>query len=110
MFAIPNGAWLPWKVNRRGKRYSPEAIKLKDEGLKSGVPDIFLPCPVGSFAGLFIEMKFGDNKPSIEQAGWIAALKVKGYYVEVVWGWEAAVAKIKEYLDGSKNGINEKDK
>ena len=100
LYAIPNGAKLPWRKNPSGQRYSPEAKRLKAEGLKSGVPDICLPVPVGQYHGLYIELKHDNNKPSQEQLGWISALKKHGYYAEVVWGWETATLLIKRYLEG----------
>ncbi len=99
MYAIPNGAKLPWRKNEQGKRYSPEAMRLKQEGLKSGVPDICLPVPVGPFHGFYLELKHGDNKPSEEQSRWLMALKSNGYAIAVAWGWEDAILKIKYYLD-----------
>lgn len=47
MFAIPNG----------GARDAITGAMLKAEGVKPGVPDIFLPVPVNGFHGLFVEMK-----------------------------------------------------
>ena len=38
LFAIPNGAALTWHTDRRGRRYSPQAARLKAEGLRAGVP------------------------------------------------------------------------
>ena len=47
MFAIPNG----------GLRHKKTAHTLKAEGVKAGVPDIFLPAPHAGYNGMFIEMK-----------------------------------------------------
>ena len=57
MFAIPNG----------GHRHIGVARKLKAEGVKPGVPDIFLPVARNKFHGLFIEMKFGRGRLTKEQ-------------------------------------------
>jgi hypothetical protein len=100
MFAVPNGAKLPWKKDAQGRRFCPEAKKLKAEGLKAGVPDICLLYPVPPYHGFLLELKHGDNKPSPEQLGWIAALRSKGYCVQVAWGFEAAIETIKAYLEG----------
>ena len=89
MFAIPNG----------GKRKS--GWWEKAEGLKSGVPDIFLAVPTQEAFpryGLFIEMKFGKNKPSRNQKGWIDALIAEGYAVEVCYSFEEAKQAIIGYL------------
>ncbi|MCK5346358.1 MAG: VRR-NUC domain-containing protein, partial [Candidatus Heimdallarchaeota archaeon] len=46
-FAIPNG----------GSRNDIEAKNLKNEGVRSGVPDVCLAYPSNGFHGLFIEHK-----------------------------------------------------
>lgn len=92
LFAIPNG----------GARHPAVAGKLKAEGVKAGVPDLFLPVPRNvqgiAFNGLFIEMKAGRNKPTPPQVQWIMRLSQHGYRVAVCWGWEAAREVIEEYL------------
>lgn len=88
MFAIPNG----------GLRNRIVAIKLKAEGVKAGVPDIFLPVPRGQYHGLFIEMKKeGKTYPSKQQKVWIAALNEQGYKAVVCRGWFAASVAITDY-------------
>ena len=90
MFAIPNG----------GKRDKATAARLKDEGVKAGVPDICLAYPAGKWHGLFIEMKYGDNAPTAQQECWIRALNTAGYLAVVAWGFEAAKEVIEAYLEG----------
>lgn len=102
MFAVPNG----------GKRHIVTAMKMKREGVKQGVPDIFLPvaqwrkehraCNNDCYHGLFIEMKRLKPKgtTSLEQREWIKALSDQGYAVHVCWGWEAARDVIVDYLEG----------
>ena len=68
MFAIPNGGS---RLKRRG--LSLEAISLKAEGVKLGVPDIFLAHANSHYHGLFIEMKRASkslSKVSDEQKLW----------------------------------------
>lgn len=98
MFAIPNGAKLPYKKDKRGRRYSPEAMKLKKEGLRSGVPDVCLPVARQGFHGLFVEMKIKGNRPSDAQKEYIAQLNMQGYAVVVAYGWDAAREAIEDYL------------
>ena len=88
MFAIPNG----------GKRHIGTGRKLKAEGVKSGVPDIFLGVPRNGKHGLFIELKVGKNKPSKNQLWWIHSLRAEGYAVEVCYGFLEAQAAIINYL------------
>lgn len=88
LFAIPNG----------GLRARRTAAKLKAEGVKAGVPDLMLPYPAGGYHGLFIEMKFGSNKPTKKQKAWLAGLSKAGYQVAVCWGWDEARLVIESYL------------
>lgn len=90
MFAIPNG----------GERNPIVAAKLKAEGVKAGVPDIFLPCSWGgnSMSGLFIELKAKKNKLSEEQVKYARALTEVGFVVKLCYGWEAARDEIIKYL------------
>ena len=93
MYHIPNG----------GSRNTVEAHNLKMQGVKPGVPDIFLPVARGGFHGLFIEMKRRKGgEVSQEQKGWLEALQGQGYRAEVCKGWEEAKNLIEKYLKGEK--------
>jgi hypothetical protein len=89
MFAIPNG----------GARHIAVALKLKAEGVKAGVPDIFLPWRSGEYAGLFIELKADGGKISPAQQAWNKFLNIAGYRAEFCFGWIAAAKVICEYLN-----------
>ncbi len=88
IFHIPNG----------GHRHKAVAAKMKAEGVKAGVPDIFLACPRDGYHGLFIEMKAGKNRTTKNQNEWIQRLLGAGYMVVVCYGWEAAKQEILDYL------------
>ena len=90
MFAIPNG----------GQRNIIVATRLKAEGVKSGVPDIFLPVARGGAHGLFIELKTEKGKPSVNQREWVGDLGLNGYAAVFCYGWEHAKDTILEYLKG----------
>lgn len=92
-FAIPNG----------GSRHPIEALHLKQQGVKPGVPDIMLPVMRGGYGGLFIEMKRRKGgRVSVDQQRMILALRAQGYKVEVCRGWEEARETICEYLRGER--------
>ena len=92
LFHIPNGGGL---LNPR------TAGRLKAMGLKRGVPDFFLSCPVGNRAGLFIEMKAATGgRVSAEQQWWHDQLRHQGYVVVVCAGWAVAAETIQRYLRG----------
>ncbi len=104
LFAVPNGAKLPFNRDRRGRRYSPQANKLKAEGLRSGVPDLCLPVARQGYHGMFLELKIGENRPSKEQEDYLDALAEQGYYAVVCWGAEQAIEEILAYLGLSELG------
>lgn len=88
LFAIPNG----------GLRNIKTAKRLKAEGVVAGVPDLFLAVPTSEHCGLFIEMKFGKNKPTEAQKYMMLKLENKGYRVEVVSDFDQFCNLIKQYL------------
>jgi len=89
IFAIPNGS-----------HKSPAmAAKFKREGLRAGVPDLFLPVPSGGWAGLFVEMKRTKGSvTSKEQWAWIDILTLRDFACVVCKGADEAIAAIKHYL------------
>lgn len=89
MYHIPNG----------GSRGKAEAGRFRAEGVKAGVPDIFLPAARGGYHGLYIEMKrLEKSKTSKEQLIWHENLSKQGYFVAVCKGWEKASQTILAYL------------
>ena len=88
LFAIPNG----------GKRDKVTAARLQSEGVRAGVPDVFLPVARMGYHGFWVEMKHGKNKTTTEQDVWLTALKAEGYAVDVSYGWQEAAHKIVRYL------------
>ena len=91
MHHIPNG----------GKRSKSEAARFKAQGVKAGVPDIFLPCARGGYHGLYIELKrTKGGKLSAAQKEWIDALRGQGYKVIVCYGFDEAREVIINYLEG----------
>lgn len=112
IFAIPNG-------DQRGdgshKGAQIAGARLKAEGQRSGVPDVFCASaepmrrdiPTNCvYHGLFIEMKRKDayraNDPlagaSKDQKLWIEKLRNRGYAATVCYGWEHARDTLKSYL------------
>lgn len=89
MFAVPNGA----------RTSIGAAMKLKAEGLRAGVPDIWLPVPRRRCHGLVIEMKYGRNKTSLEQDWWLEMLTRLGWKSLVCYGHEQAKCEILDYLE-----------
>lgn len=111
MYAIPNGE----------KRDAATGAKLKAQGTRKGIPDIFLPVPIvvaphrqtalfakfgnsrltnNVLAGLYIEMKKpNEGRVSPEQTERIEQLRADGYAVIVCRNWRDAKDSICTYLD-----------
>lgn len=81
-----------------GKRSPATARRMKAEGQKAGIPDLFLARARNGKHGLYIELKVGKNKPKPVQKERMAALEKEGYEVAVCYGWIAAAKKIMRYL------------
>lgn len=94
LFAVPNA----------GKRSIGAARFYLAEGLKSGVPDLWLPVPHeedfvwNEYCGLVIEMKFGNNKTTENQDWWLQNLASVGWKTAVHYSAESAIEELKRYL------------
>ena len=75
-----------------------EGRMLKRMGVKKGISDFFLALPQNGKAGLWIELKVGNNKPSKEQQAFLDRKAERGYEAVCVWGTDAARDSIKCYL------------
>ena len=90
LHAIPNG----------GARSKATAGKLKAEGVRAGVWDLFLPCARGKYHGMYIEMKANKNKLTPKQVKFRAAMQEQGYYMpDPCYAWHEAKDRILEYLN-----------
>ena len=86
-FSIPNG----------GLRSKATAARLKAEGQRAGVWDIFLPVPRGRWHGLFVEMKVGNNKLTRYQEDFANKLDV-WYEFVVCYSWDEARTALISYV------------
>ena len=85
IYAIPNG----------GKRGKAEAMRLKCEGVTSGIPDLHIPAWC-----LWIEMKTETGgKLSADQKVMISHLDSIGHSVIVGYGKKDAIEKILSYCE-----------
>ena len=95
---IPNG----------GKRNVREATRFKRMGVKAGVADLFLAYPMGTMPGLWLELKKQErhfSTPALvrlsvkpNQREWLERMSAVGYMVDVCFGADAAILRIKSYL------------
>lgn len=94
-FHIPNG----------GSRNKAEAASLKRQGVKAGVPDLFVPVAKCGCHGLFIEMKAQKGRVSGHQANWIRLLRGQGYAAYVCYGAKNAIRLIGLYMGGGGDAV-----
>ena len=110
LFAVPNGA------DYGGK--SQTGARMRAEGLKKGVPDMFWPYGAQQFdhllqrpstlrwAGLWIELKrpglhtIKNGGRSDDQVRWHQWLRQEGWPVVTAYGWRAAVRSMLLYERG----------
>lgn len=89
-FAIPNG----------GRRSKAEAGRLKAEGVRAGVHDLFCSVERGGYHGLYIEMKASEGRISDKQREWLDESLEEGYAACVCWDAREAFDMWMAYIDG----------
>lgn len=94
---IPGCEWLH-AIPNGGKRNLRVARKLKLEGVKSGVLDLFLPVPCRGYHGMYIEVKHGYNKLTQNQKDFNKYAEKNGYYCVTVYSAQAGIDAILWYL------------
>ena len=98
---LPKVAALSYHVPNGGQRHKLVAIKLKEQGVKAGVPDLVLPMARGGYFGLYLEFKAtapNDAAVSASQHAWIRRLNDQGYLAIVCRGHFDAMEQIRAYL------------
>ena len=96
IFAIPNG----------GKRHIGVAVKMKREGVRRGVPDLFVPgmleeensVNITIYLGLFLETKKPKGRQSKEQIEYAKHLQNKGYKYKVCYSVNELLDETENYL------------
>jgi len=76
-----------------GHRHAAVGAKLKRQGVKAGVPDVWiLDTPAGhDCRGVVIELKVKGRKPTPEQVEWLAALEQRNWLTFCVNGLQEYV-------------------
>ncbi len=98
IFAIPNG----------GKRDAREAARLKAQGVKAGVSDLFVSAMRGGYGGFYIELKApfenGEEpkklKGTDDQRAWLIQMEAGGYATMIGNDLEAVFQAIDWYMRG----------
>lgn len=90
LFHVPNG----------GRRDPIEAARLKQSGVRAGIPDLALPVSRGRFHGCVIEVKDKDGRVSPEQKEVLAFFTQQGYDASVHRSAQSIMDRIEAYLKG----------
>lgn len=98
LYAIPNGAKLPYKRVGKNETYSRQGQYLVAEGLLPGACDLCLPVARHGYFGLYIEMKHGKNGLSQDQIEFMDMVNYQGYLAVVCRGDQEAIDKLCWYL------------
>ena len=88
LHAIPNG----------GNRNIVTAMKLKKEGVKRGVFDLFLPVPNKKYHGYYLEIKYSKNKLTGNQNEFKKFVESQGYKTGVFYDQWMAIDSLFDYL------------
>ena len=92
----PNLDLLHCSLN--GVKLSGTQAKIaKGQGMLSGVPDLFLPVPIGGYHGLFIEMKSDKGRLSENQQWFLNKVELLGYKIAVCYSANEAIKTIENY-------------
>src|ERR1700692_402445 len=104
------------KISNEGKRGWFTGKKMKKEGLKKGVSDLFLALPIKVKTtfhidnsediicesihkpGLWMEIKSKKGKPSVYQMEWLALMEIQGYSAGLIFSVDEGILAIKNYL------------
>lgn len=88
LHAIPNG----------GQRNVVTGVKLKAEGVRAGVSDLFLPTARHGYHGMYIEMKSENGRTRPSQLEFMRFVRGEGYKTVVCSDWTLARTEIEQYL------------
>lgn len=108
----PSFRWIH-SVPNGGHRTAAAAGKMKGEGQKPGVPDVFWDLQQGGYAGLRLELKtpriagvpgmsrtIQPGALSPDQREWIEWLTSQGYLAKVVYGCTHMIEVVEAYRAG----------
>ena len=82
-----------------------QRFQLAKQGVKAGIPDLYLPSPRGGWHGLYIELKTKDGRVSLAQKEVAEKLHRQGYAIQVCWSAEEAIRVLEVYLSYPKTQV-----
>ena len=96
-------------TTKNGKKISPEGMRLKAQGVVSGMPDIMVYQGRGEYLGLAIELKRKGGRVSDNQRYVLDRLKRAGWKTAIVWSQDGLDEVMENYwsLKLYKNAVTE---
>ena len=76
-----------------------QGARMKREGIKSGVFDMFMPVARGKYHGIYLEMKIKGGRVSDNQKWWLIETTKQDYLSVVCYGWQEASKELVDYLN-----------
>jgi len=92
------GSPLAWAIPNGGARHIVTATKLRAEGVRAGVPDVFIAKPRHPWHGLFLEFKTEKGRVSDSQEFMLQILEDQGYKTAVVRSVDEAIKVTNTYF------------
>lgn len=90
-------------VPNQGKRSKRTGQRFKEEGLRTGFPDMLFFVARGIYHGLVLEFKFNKKEPTEEQDEWAHKLSRQGYACFLAYSGEKAIRILEKYLSLKTN-------
>lgn len=87
--------WARWAY----KAKPTQSRIAKEQGMLSGVPDLFLPVPRQNYHGLYIEMKSQKGRVTDNQEWFLSKTEGLGYKTVICYSAKEAISAIQAYYD-----------
>lgn len=100
-FKYPEVARDTFSIPNEGKTSWVTGVKMKQAGMKSGVPDLFIPVAMQGHNGLFIEMKSNKGRLSTKQKEFQERLRGRNYAVHTCYSFDDFTETVTKYLTQS---------
>lgn len=94
---------LTWHTPNGGARTKAGGAALRRQGVKPGVPDIYVAIPNDGYHGYFIELKSKGAKTTEHQDKMHVNLERNGYKVDICYSWTEAKDNLLAYLRGTEH-------
>ena len=99
------------KITNEGKRSLAYGERMKREGLRRGVSDLFFAVPNKGLGGFWIEVKAPDEEPTLEQNSFLLRMQDIGYAAGWYDNLDDMINYFERYIEGMDDdqGRNGKD-